>query len=209
MDIAIIVKNIITLISSLLLLIGSTTVPPSTGGGDDGNNGYFENTTIEQIEFYEGEFKMGKYDLIVSPEGDDSNKGTLESPLKTLKGAKEKLKVLKGTTDDEITVWFRSGTYLFSEEITFDSSDYSNVTYRSYPNEDVVFSGSIDFTEWTPTLFNATKASVTDVDTDSLYFRSLFKGDERLQISKWPKSGSFTVTESKDNLNSNGLFIVR
>ena len=58
-------------------------------------------------------------------------------------GAKEKLKVLKGTTDDEITVWFRSGTYLFSEEITFDSSDYSNVTYRSYPNEDVVFSGSI------------------------------------------------------------------
>ncbi len=203
MDVAIILKAIISLLSSLIVLIGSISpTPPSVDNNDTNTGGtennVFHNTTITQVAFDEGEFKMGKYDLIVSPDGNDANKGSLESPLKTLKGAKEKLKALKGITNEEITVWFRSGTYLFTEELSFDSSDYSNVTYRSYPNEEVVFSGSVDFTEWTPTIINATKAFVTNVDTDNLYFRSLFKGDERLSISKWPKTGCFTVTDAKD-----------
>lgn len=202
MDVAIILKAIISLLSSLIVLIGSISTPSPSPDVDDnvdsGNNGIYHNSTITQVPFDEGEFKMGKYDLIVSPDGSDTNKGTLESPLKTLKGAKEKLKALKGITNEEITVWFRSGTYLLSEELTFDSTDLNNVIYRSYPNEEVVFSGSVDFTEWTPTIINAHKAFVTDVDTDSLYFRSLFKGDERLSISKWPKTGCFTVTDAKD-----------
>lgn len=203
MDVSVILKTVISLIASLITLISSISpTPPSVDNNDTNTGGsennIFHNTTITQVAFNEGEFKMGKYDLIVSPDGNDTNKGSLESPLKTLKGAKEKLKALKGITNEEITVWFRGGTYLFTEELTFDSSDYSNVTYRSYPNEDVVFSGSVDFTEWTPTIINATKAFVTDVDTDNLYFRSLFKGDERLSISKWPKTGCFTVTDAKD-----------
>jgi len=203
MDVSVILKTVISLIASLITLISSISpTPPSVDNNDTNTGGtennVFHNTTITQVEFDEGEFKMGKYDLIVSPDGSDTNKGTLESPLKTLKGAKEKLKALKGITNEEITVWFRAGTYLFTEELSFDSSDYSNVTYRSYPNEEVVFSGSVDFTEWTPTIINATKAFVTDVDTDNLYFRSLFKGDKRLSVSKWPKTGSFTVTEAKD-----------
>ncbi len=203
MDVSVILKTVISLIASLITLISSISpTPPSVDNNDTNTGGtennVFHNTTITQVAFDEGEFKMGKYDLIVSPDGSDTNKGTLESPLKTLKGAKEKLKALKGITNEEITVWFRAGTYLFTEELSFDSSDYSNVTYRSYPNEEVVFSGSVDFTEWTPTIINATKAFVTDVDTDNLYFRSLFKGDERLSISKWPKTGCFTVTDAKD-----------
>ncbi len=201
MDVSILLKTIISLVASLITLIGSLSTPapsPDVDNNDNSDSGVYHNSTITQVPFDEGEFKMGKYDLIVSPNGDDSNKGTLESPLKTVKGAKDRLKLLKGVTTETVTVWFRSGTYLLTEELTFDSSDFSNVIYRSYPNEDVVFSGSVDFTEWTPTKINATKAFVTDVDTENLYFRSLFKGEERLQISKWPKTGSFTVTEAKD-----------
>ncbi len=204
MDISVILKTAISLIASLITLISCSMspTPPSvdnndtnTGGSD---NGIYHNSTITQVAFDEGEFKMGKYDLVVSPDGSDTNKGTLENPLKTLKGAKEKLKALKGVTNETVTVWFRGGTYLFSEELTFDSTDLNNVTYRSYPNEEVVFSGSVDFTDWSETKINYTKAFVTDVDTEALYFRSLFKGEERLQISKWPKTGSFTVTDAKD-----------
>ena len=201
MDVSILLKTIISLVASLITLIGSLSTPapsPDVDNNDNSDTGIYHNSTITQIPFDEGKFKMGKYDLVVSPNGNDANKGTLESPLKTVKGAKDRLKLLKGVTNETVTVWFRSGTYLLTEELTFDSSDLSNVIYRSYPNEEVVFSGSVDFTEWTPTKINATKAFVTDVDTENLYFRSLFKGEERLQISKWPKTGSFTVTEAKD-----------
>ena len=41
--------------------------------------------------FDEGEFVMGEYDLVVSPDGDDSNSGTLENPLKTIEKAKDSI----------------------------------------------------------------------------------------------------------------------
>jgi hypothetical protein len=201
MDVSLLLKTIISLLASLITLIGSISVPspsPDVDNNESVDTGIYHNSTIIQTPFNEGEFKMGKYDLVVAPDGNDLNKGTLENPLKTVNGAKEKLELLKDVTNETVTVWFRSGTYLFTEELTFDSSDFSNVIYRSYPNEDVVFSGSVDFTEWSSTIINAHKAFVTDVDTDNLYFRSLFKGEERLQISKWPKTGSFKVTNSKE-----------
>lgn len=203
MDVSIILKTVISLIASLITLISSISPTPpdinndntNTGGSD---NDIFHNTTITQVAFDEGEFKMGKYDLIVSPDGSDTNEGTLEKPLKTLEAAKTRLKLLKGTVNEDVTVWFRAGTYLITKEVTFDETDLNNVTYRSYPNEDVIITGSVEFSDWTRTTINHTRAFVTDVDTENLYFRSLFKGEERLSVSKWPKSGSFTVTDSKD-----------
>ena len=147
MDISVILKTVISLIASIITLIGSISTPSPSPDVDDNvnsDNTIYHNSTITQAPFDEGDFKMGKYDLIVSPDGDDANKGTLESPLKTLKGAKEKLKALKGVTNETVTVWFRSGTYLLDEEVKFDSSDLTDVVYRSYPDEDVVFTGSVD-----------------------------------------------------------------
>lgn len=154
---------------------------------------------------------MGEYDIIVSPLGDDSNKGTLESPLKTMSAAKERLKLLKGKTDEVVTVWFREGTYLFTEALSFNENDLNNVVFRSYPDENVVFTGSVELTDWTKTTINSTRAFVTDVNTNEMFFRSLFKGDERLSVSKWPKSGSFKVTnaleeDALDPDNTSGFF---
>lgn len=201
MDLSVLFKTLLSLITTIITIISS--ISPAPPSSDNNNSGDVEaevnhNTTITQVAFDEGEFNPGKYDLVVSPDGDDSSAGTPESPLKTLKGAKEKLKALKLITDETVTVWFRGGTYLLNEELIFESSDKSNVIYRSYPYEEVTFTGSVDFTEWTATHINGCKVFTTDVDTDNLYFRSLFKGEERLQVSKWPKSGSFTVTDSKD-----------
>ena len=206
MSIISILESLIAMLTALLVVLGST---PSVPGGNVGD--YFIDTETVQVEFDEGEFKMGKYDIIVSPDGNDLNKGTLESPLKTVEAAKERVKLLKGVADETVTVWFRSGTYLFTEELNFDATDLSNVIYRSYPDEEVVFSGSIEFTDWSQTFINSTRAFVTDVNTNEMYFRSLFKGDERLSISKWPKSGSFKVTnaleeDALDPENTSGFF---
>ena len=157
--------------------------------------------TDEKIktEFNEGEFVMGKNDLVVSPDGDDSNAGTPEAPIKTIAKAKELMKALGG--DEAATVWFREGTYVISEEIIFDSSDKKNVTFRSYPGEKVEFSGSKEISGFTETEINGVKAFVADVEINGEkdYFRSLFKGEKRLSRSIYPKEGMLSIADPADN----------
>lgn len=150
-----------------------------------------------QIEFDEGEFVMGEYDLVVSPDGDDNNKGTPEAPLKTFEKAKEMLKDID--SDEAVTVWFREGTYMIEETVEFTADDRSNVLYRSYPDEKVVFSGAREISGFRETVINGVNAFVTDVeiDSDDDYFRSLFKGNKRLSRSNYPKEGLYQVTDPK------------
>lgn len=154
-----------------------------------------ESTPKQKIAFDEGEFVMGDNDIIVSPDGDDNNDGTLENPLRTPAAAKEKLKALDNA-DGTVTVWFRAGTYTLSSALSFNGSDKSDVIYRSYPNEKVVFSGSKKIGgNWSETTINGVKAFVTDmpVESDADYFRSLFKDGNRLARSNYPKTGLFKV----------------
>ena len=148
-----------------------------------------------QTEFDEGEFVMGRYDLVVSPNGNDSNPGTAEAPLKTLERAKEVLK--SNTADSSVTVWFREGTYEITDTVKFTSEDKSNVLYRSYPDEKVVFSGAKAISGWNETVINGVNAFVTDVEINSEedYFRSLFKGNKRLLRSNYPKEGYFKIAD--------------
>jgi parallel beta-helix repeat protein len=189
MSITYIIERLIALIGALVVLFNSTGTAPSP-------DGYFKDTKQEQVAFNEGVFNMGEYDLVVSPDGDDNNSGTLSKPLKTPAGAKEKLKALKNTDCGTITVWFREGTYTLKNELEFNADDCENVIYRSYPNEEVNFSGAIEISDWTDGELDTLNALVADVDTENLYFRSLFNGEKRLEISKWPKKGSFTVENS-------------
>lgn len=94
--------------------------------------------------------------LYVAPDGDDANPGTEDQPLKTLAGAKAKVKNYRadhGLPGGGITVVFREGDYFMSSTVNFDSGDSgekdSYITYRAYPNEKVRFTGAkaIDY-EW-------------------------------------------------------------
>ena len=57
-----------------------------------------ETSETTKIVFDEGDFVMGKNDIIVSPDGDDANNGTLENPLKTIEAAKEKAKTVANSS---------------------------------------------------------------------------------------------------------------
>lgn len=74
--------------------------------------------------------------VYVSPEGSDSNDGSMESPLLTLKGASDKAAELGGG----VTVYFREGEYRFTESV-YLNKDAQDVTYMAYGNEKPVFTG--------------------------------------------------------------------
>ena len=141
-------------------------------------------------------FLPGKYDLIVSPDGDDSNLGTEEAPLKTLVGAKERLKNVTADPSEIITVWFEEGRYLISEMVLFDADDRPNVCYCAKPGENVVFTASAAITNWKEGEINGCSAFVAELESD-WQFRTLFKDGKRLPVSTWPKSGTFAVKDAK------------
>ncbi len=156
--------------------------------------GVFKDTdATEKIVFDEGEFVMGEYDIVVSPNGDDNNTGSIESPVATLEKAKELVKAIK--TDVPITVWFREGTYFIENTVEFSAEDKQNVLYRSYPDEKVEFTGAKAITDWSETTINGVNAFVADIEIDSEedYFRSLFKGKKRLSRSQYPKNDVFKI----------------
>ena len=153
----------------------------------------------EKVVFDEGEFVMGKYDIVVAPYGDDSNAGTPDAPVATIEKAKELVKSID--TDENITVWFREGTYFIADTVNFTAEDKANVLYRSYPDEKVEFSGAKAYSAWTETTINGINAFVTDVEINSEddYFRSLFKGNKRLSRSNYPKEGTFKIADPKED----------
>ena len=149
--------------------------------------------TTKQI-YDEGEFVMGEHDIFVAPYGSDDSEGTIDSPLSTPYAAKEKAKALKGI-GEEVTVWFREGEYSLPETLRFTDEDLQNVTYRSYPGENVAFSGAEKISGFAETTVNGVKAFVAEYDagdnTDGI--NTLYNGDKRLARSIWPKEGEFSV----------------
>jgi hypothetical protein len=98
-------------------------------------------------------------DFHVSPDGGDSNPGTVELPLATPEGAVAAVRrelVLKGDHPEPINVFFKGGVYRLSAPLKFTPADSGRaaapVTYAAVPGEHVVISGGIPITgTWTQT----------------------------------------------------------
>ncbi len=87
--------------------------------------------------------------LYVSPEGNDSASGTLDAPLKTLEGARDKIRQMKERPAGGITVNLRQGDYKYlTESFVLGEQDSgtadSPVVYQAYPGEKVTISGNAE-----------------------------------------------------------------
>ncbi len=84
--------------------------------------------------------------LYVSPNGNDSASGTVNSPLKTLAGAKKRVSELKSAGKTVKEVIFREGEYrMRTVSFTQDDSgtEESPIVYKAYDGEKVAFKGSV------------------------------------------------------------------
>ena len=139
---------------------------------------------------------IGEYDIFVSLEGDDSAEGSLANPVATIDRAKELAKNIPESAGN-ITVWLREGEYSLSSTLEFTETDRQNVTYKAYNGEIVKISGSTTLnTNWKQTTVNSgVKCLVADIGT-GFDFTTLFNGDEKLSVTRYPETGYFTVKET-------------
>ena len=87
----------------------------------------------------------------VSPDGSDHNPGSIDLPLLTLAGARDKVRsVLNGIGD--ITVYFRGGLYSFTDTVVFGLDDLGSenqiIIYRNYPGETPIFTSGVHVAGW-------------------------------------------------------------
>ena len=102
-------------------------------------------------EYCNNHFKCVITMIYVSPEGNDNSEGTINSPLRTIEGARNyirqlKLKELFRNDDiDQINVYLRAGTYYITQPILFSEKDSGTkqhpVTYQSYEGETAIIDG--------------------------------------------------------------------
>lgn len=93
-----------------------------------------------------------KITLYVSLSGNDENPGSVDAPLKTLNGAKEKLREIRGEdTSKGAEIIFREGTYVIDSTVNFEEldsgSEDAEVVIRSEEGEEVNFKGSMEIDE--------------------------------------------------------------
>lgn len=125
--------------------------------------------------------------LYVAPYGSDENEGTLDNPLATIKGARDKIREIKkvsGLHDGGVTVYLRDGEYsVFDYEMkdkpdkveytygTFFTEEDSGtqnapIEYCAYENENPVFTGGFRVSKdkfSTETLSNGTTVKTFNV----------------------------------------------
>ena len=85
--------------------------------------------------------------LYVAPGGDDTAAGTIDAPLATLEGARDRIRQLRTDTGlpDGMTVFLREGEYDRSTSFTLGKEDSGTaehpIVYRSYPGETATLTG--------------------------------------------------------------------
>lgn len=129
-----------------------------------------------------------KHDF-VSPSGNDNSSGTIDAPLATLSAAKEKAK----NFDGEVTVCFREGTYTIENTVNFYADDKSDVVYKAYRNEKVMFTSGSPYTGFDECTVNGVRAfkRISARVQISIFFST---SKPRFQELAIPKADIFMLT---------------
>ncbi|MEN8155857.1 MAG: hypothetical protein ABFS10_02820, partial [Bacteroidota bacterium] len=89
-------------------------------------------------------FRQEAVEIYVSPNGNDNNSGTIDSPLVTAEAARDRAR--ETGPGKARTIYFREGIYRFSKPLELGEKDTGEkgkpVVYTAYENEKVIFSGS-------------------------------------------------------------------
>lgn len=99
--------------------------------------------------------------FFVSPDGKDTNDGSVRAPFRSIEKAKHEARKQHGT----ITIYLRQGKYFLTRPLVFtpeDGGEQKQLTVRSYPGEQATLTGGIPLEpDWQPHKGNIMKARVS------------------------------------------------
>lgn len=126
-------------------------------------------------------------DLYISKDGNDKNPGTIDKPLATFEGARDKIRILH----EPVNVLIRGGIYYLKQPVVFSSQDSrkpeEKVVYKSYNNEKVIISGAAELQpKWTAYKGNIKRALIAE----NLIFDQLFISGRKLRMARFPNYDS-------------------
>jgi len=94
----------------------------------------------------------GRGALWVAPTGNDANPGSAEQPLRSVEGARRKVREINRSMTDDITVFIAGGLYPLDQPLEFGPDDSGmngfNVIYTAAPGQHPVLSGGHRIRGW-------------------------------------------------------------
>ncbi|GAB3253841.1 hypothetical protein GCM10027347_13860 [Larkinella harenae] len=143
--------------------------------------------------------------LYVAPSGNDKNPGTLQKPLATLTGARDRARVLRRQKPltKPIEVVVRKGEYLMNEPLLLTPDDSGTETaplvIRGEPGSQPVFYGGMRLNGFVKVSDKLWKVDVPEVRRYGWLFEQLYVNGQRAVRAKTPNDGFFqpkAVTET-------------
>lgn len=134
--------------------------------------------------------------IYVSPDGSDTNEGSITSPYQTIEMARDRAAQLAQDMTGDIVVYLRGGQYYISEPLIFSDEHSGNngykIIYRNYPNELPVIDGGVPITGWEDEGNGIYSASVDE----GMNFRQLYIDNKRGVRSREPDGNNYYTLNS-------------
>lgn len=195
------------------LLLGFATAVPAAGEDtffDFGNGSVYESGNDMVFQFDGFQEPPPSPDLYVSPSGDDSNRGTLEAPFRTLDAAIASL--TRYTPGDVVTIWLRGGTYVIEQTVQIERLQNLYVDIRAYEKEIPILTGAVPLEGFEETKLQG--RTVWAVPYEGPQLRMLLSDNGPRPVSRWPKEGGMLsvlrpVTKAETKIDNQMGFYVR
>ncbi len=145
-------------------------------------------------------FAQAQVCYYVSPNGNDNNPGTPNSPVATIQRAQELVRKLKveGLPEKGVRIILKKGMYSLGTSLKFSYEDGGQsskpIVYEGEACDSVTVSAGRKITNWKQQNGNHWVAFIPEVKEGQWYFRQLFAGEKRLTRARIPNDG-FLITQ--------------